>query len=314
MKLLGRGHAPAKLNLILRVTGRRPDGYHLLQMLNVCVDLHDSVEIFQSEQSEDSIEITFAGNLGDRISAEERRDICAPEQNSMTKAVAAFRKEFGIPYAVHITAHKNIPSGAGLGGGSSDAALVLRLLAEALIQPVERAASVERLQRIALALGADVPFFLHGKAAWVGGVGEEVLPFANNPLSGREVLLVVPPFGCATPAVYAALRSLRPAIEAAPKPEAPAVQRWTRGAALTKEFVSSLGNDLEAPACLVAPRLESIIQNLRNLPGIHVQLTGSGSVIFALPLDEAQLVPQSRHEIERCADLHGCRVMWQKVV
>jgi len=314
MKLLGRGSAPAKLNLILRVTGRRPDGYHLLQMLNVCVDLCDSVELFQSEQSGDSIEISFADHHSDRISAEERRDICAPEQNSMTKAVAAFRKEFGIPYAVHITAQKNIPSGAGLGGGSSDAALVLRLLAEALIQPVERAASVERLQRIALSLGADVPFFLHGKAAWVGGVGEEVRPLANNPLSGREVLLVVPPYGCATPAVYAALRAQSPTILDTADQEQIPPERWTDGAALTEEFVGSLRNDLGQPACAVAPGLMPILGSLRELSGAYAQLTGSGSVVFALPLGHADFTPDLQEALASASRQHGCRLLWQKVL
>lgn len=314
MKLLGRGSAPAKLNLILRVTGRRPDGYHLLQMLNICVDLQDSVELFQSEHSEDSIELTFADHLASRTSAEEQRDICAPERNSMTKAVAAFRKEFGIPNAVHIAATKNIPSGAGLGGGSSDAAAVLRLLAEALLSPAERAASSERLSRIALSIGADVPFFMCGKAAWVGGIGEEVRPIAMNPLLGREVLLVVPPYGCATPEVYSALRRQRPIISVPDELGPGLTGPWVKGEELGADFVGKLGNDLEEPACEVAPGLAPLLQGLRDLPGVYVQLTGSGSVVFVVSIASAYFTTSLREAVQRCAAQQQCQTFLQKLL
>ena len=287
MKLLGRGGAPAKLNLILRVTGRRTDGYHLLQMLNICIDLYDSVELSNVEQSADSIEITFAACLHERISAEEQQEMCAPGRNSMIKAVAAFRQEFGLPQAVHIKAQKNIPSGAGLGGGSSDAALVLRLLAEALLSPVQRAQSLERLSRIALALGADVPFFLGGRNAWVEGVGEQLQPID---LPAQDWLVVKPAAGLETAKIFGH----------------PDLGRDTKPATLAVFAADPYGfgrNDLQPVASLLCHEVGQALDWL-SAQGLDGRMTGSGSAVFARCASGSAPVQVPDHwQVRQCCNM-----------
>ena len=306
--------APAKLNLMLRVVGRRPDGYHLLEMLNLCVDLYDAIELTLSDHGQDALTVTFSESLAPRINAEEQRAIASFAHNSMGKAVEAFRAEFGLPHTAQICAHKRIPSGAGLGGGSSDAAVVLRLLAEATRAQARHAQTEQRLRHLALKLGADLPFFLGGRAAWVSGVGEQLGVIPSHPLSGREVLLVVPPFGCATPAVYAALRSQRPTIESPAPLRQLAPERWTEGAALATEFIQMLGNDLEAPACAVAPELTGLLAALRAIPGVYAQLTGSGSVVFVLPCEAAVFSAESKAAVLEGAVSARCQILYQKLL
>lgn len=229
--------APAKLTLSLRVVGRRPDGYHLLDAEMVSVDLAD--------------ELTFGPGDGLEIVADEAAQagrLPGDDSNLVRRALRAVGR------TAQVRLHKRIPLGAGLGGGSTDAAAVLRWAGVA-VDDVALAAS----------LGADVPFCLRGGRARVGGIGEEVEPLGYQ---HRTFTLLTPPFGCSTPAVYQAWDDLGGPLHSGP-------------------------NDLEPAALVVEPRLARWRDRLAHATGAKPCLAGSGSTWFvegAFPGDDRLVV------------------------
>jgi len=224
--------APAKLTLSLRVTGIRADGYHLLDAEMITVDLCDRLEIGPG----DGLEVTGASGL----------DVPSGDDNLVRRALAATgRQAF-----VHL--HKRIPAGAGLGGGSADAAAVLRW---AGVTDTESAAR----------LGADVPFCLVGGRARVRGVGEQVDPLPFEGVEGHSYTLLTPPFGVSTVHVYRAWDQLCSAASSSAGPAS------TRPAS---------PNDLEAAALRVEPRLAAWRDRLGAATGRTPVLAGSGSTWF----------------------------------
>jgi len=226
--------APAKLTVSLRVTGVRDDGYHLLESEMVTLDLCDTLVI--GPEGADGLEVVTEWPPG----AEGWRpiDVGAPADNLVTRALAAV----GRTAAVRLV--KRIPPGAGLGGGSADAAAVLRW-----------AGRTDR--RVAQALGADVPFCLAGGRARVSGIGEELVEL---PFEARSYLLVLPPFGVDTASVYRA---------------------WdARAAASSPADRDGATNDLESAALEVEPRLGGWKRALEDVTGRRAQLAGSGSTWF----------------------------------
>lgn len=212
--------APAKLTLSLRITGRRDDGYHLIDAEMVSLDLHDTLEIGGG----DSLEILGPAGF---------EHVGANADNLVRTAL----RLCGRTAAVRLV--KRIPAGAGLGGGSADAAAVLRW---ARYDDVAGAATI----------GADVAFCLRGGRARVAGIGEIIEPLPFEP---RTYTLLTPPFGCATPAVYAA---------------------WDRLGGPRGDH----GNDLEPAALVVAPELERWRDQLADATGLRPRLAGSGSTWF----------------------------------
>ena len=170
--------APAKLTLSLRITGRRPDGYHLIEAEMVTLDLADRLVV----EPGNGLIVVDAGATVTPGSPATHRDVPAGPENLVTRALALVGRR------ARVTLHKAIPAGAGLGGGSADAAAILRW---AGFGDGERAAQ----------LGADVAFCLRGGRANVRGIGEIIEPLAFEP---RTFTLATPPFGCSTAAVYRA--------------------------------------------------------------------------------------------------------------
>jgi 4-diphosphocytidyl-2-C-methyl-D-erythritol kinase len=203
----------------LRVTGLRGDGYHLIDAEMVSLDLAD--------------ELTFGPGWGVKVVEGLDLGDVDPQDNLVGRALEAVGRE------AHVSLVKRIPAGGGLGGGSSDAATVLRW------------AGCEDLE-IAASLGADVPFCLHGGRARVRGIGEVLDPL---PFVPRTVTLATPPFGCSTPAVYAAWDEL-----GGPTADGP--------------------NDLEPAALAVEPRLARWRDALGSATGQVPRLAGSGSTWF----------------------------------
>jgi 4-diphosphocytidyl-2-C-methyl-D-erythritol kinase len=206
--------APAKLTLSLRITGIRPDGYHLIDAEMVTVDLADEL-VFS-----DGDGVDYVG-------------MAAPADDLVARALAAVGRR------AHVRVTKRIPPGAGLGGGSADAAAVLRWAGCGDVA-------------VAASLGADVPFCVVGGRARVGGIGDVVEPL---PFEARTFTLLVPPFGCPTPAVYAA---------------------WDRMGGPVGEN----GNDLEPAALAVEPRLADWRDELAAATGQRPRLAGSGATWF----------------------------------
>ncbi len=223
--------APAKLTLSLRVTGVRPDGYHLLESEMVTLDLADTLTIGDG----DGLTITTRTINGEKSGF---ASIPTGSDNLVTRALAAV----GRTARVHL--EKRIPPGAGLGGGSADAAAVLRW-----------AGCLDH--DLAADLGADVPFCIRGGRAMVRGIGEDVTPL---PYAERRFVLLLLPFGVDTGAAYRA---------------------WDR---LAEEGglpdPGSVSNDLEAPAVLVEPRLGEWKEALGEATGQEPRLAGSGSTWF----------------------------------
>lgn len=241
--------AYAKLNLVLRIVGRREDGYHLLQSLFCAVDLADEIEL---EPLPRGIEIVAPAELG------------PPEGNLAYRAAKLLLGENGP--GVRIVLRKRIPPGAGLGGGSSDAAAVLAGLN--LLYGFHK--SEEELKNQAAKLGADVPFFLGRSPAWVEGIGERLTPL-DLPLP-FVFLLVIPPYPCPTGEVYRAYDALGlPFSPVGPVPKIP-----------------PFPNDLWPAAVQVRPALRALRETLEALPNLGVGLSGSGSTLFlAFPSQEA---------------------------
>jgi 4-diphosphocytidyl-2-C-methyl-D-erythritol kinase len=173
--------APAKLNLFLHITGRRPDGYHLLQSAFMLIDWHDTLH--------------FELRSGGQLSREDLGEHQLPADDLILRAARALQREAGTPLGAHIQVEKRVPAEAGLGGGSSDAASCLL----ALNRLWRLNLPLARLEAIGLALGADVPFFLRGRNAWVEGIGERITPLA---LPAARFAVVKPARGIATRDIF----------------------------------------------------------------------------------------------------------------
>ena len=254
--------APAKLNLYLHVTGRRADGYHELDSLVTFTALADTLEIAPA----DSLDLTVKGPFADALDAGD---------NLAARAAAALAEKLGRPAGLRMTLDKRIPVAAGLGGGSADAAAVLRGLARLWRLGAEHAGD---LQEVALSLGADVPVCLDSRAARMAGIGEAL---STPPcLPSCAALLVNPGVPVPTGAVFAARRgpfSAADPIEEAPQ-DAPALAAMLR----------ARRNDLEQPAVAQAPEIGRVLARLADAPRcLLARMSGSGGTCFGLFADEA---------------------------
>lgn len=263
--------APAKINLFLRVTGRRADGYHELDSIFAPITLYDRVGIGVRPGASPAVWL--------RCNWE---GLGPDHANLAVRAASAFLAEFGVDAEVMIDLRKQIPPGAGLGGGSSDAGAVLRLLAE-LNQVDDHA----RMESIALRLGADVPFFLSPLPSRVRGIGELREPLANFiPL---DLVVAVPPISVATAEIF---RLLSPEGWSGPAPPDVA-------AAFCGERIdpATLINDLAPIAITRYPVIEQLRRALQVAGAQGASMSGSGSAvfgIFATPADAARASDELR--------------------
>lgn len=268
--------APAKVNLGLRVTGRRPDGYHELDALFVPLDLADALAV-EAAPRPGGTAVSLAVGAEPGLPG----TVPAGGGNLAARAVRAFCERAGLSLAVRVRLHKRIPAPGGLGGGSSDAAAVLRALAARFPDALPPAA----LADVALALGADVPFFLGPGGAGpvparVRGIGERVEPVAGVP--ALWLLLAHPRVTLETARVYAALDA-GGALTAPPgRPSIGALLedpgRW-RAPAWWRQL---LRNDLEAPATCLCPALAALRARLEARGATAVGLSGSGPTFFGI--------------------------------
>lgn len=254
--------ALAKLNLSLKVLNKRPDGYHELRT------------VFQTISLADTIDIEFTP--GRRSDVELVSDVDIPD-NLVERAARLAMEALRIRGRARFRLAKRIPAGAGLGGGSSDAAAVLLAL------PVlaGKRADLETLIDLGGRLGSDVPFFLLGGAAVAVGRGTEIYPLPDVP--ARQGLVVMPPVHVSTPEAYGALRrELTPAAGSRTINSFQAlVWRLVCGAP-DESWVEPLENDFEAVVFGQYPQLKSIKRKLRKLGARPAMLTGSGAALFGL--------------------------------
>lgn len=250
--------SPAKINLFLEVTGKRSDGYHDLRSLMCCISLFDKVTL-------------TPGGEEIRVSCD-REGIPEDETNLAARAAKLFFEKLGRKKTgVKISIEKNIPAGAGLGGGSSNAAAVLTGLNRFYDTPF----SGDELVRMGVAIGADVPFFIYCKAALAEGVGEK-LEFCEN-IVHYHVILIYPGVSVSTAQVY---KKLNFGLTKSKKE--------TKSRLLNKRLVdpvSVLFNDLESPAFEICSEISGLHGVLASFGADGVLMSGSGSSVFGLYAD-----------------------------
>ena len=250
----------AKINLLLKVTGRRNDGYHLLDSLVGFCEFGDRLEISLNEARD---EIITEGTFGREIS----------DNNIIRKTLEKFRETTRWERPVRIRLEKEIPIGAGLGGGSSDAATTLRLLSQI---PNSPPLTRKELFNMALELGADVPVCLHKKTTRMQGIGEKLalLP----PLPELPILLVNPNCRLETKNVFGAFRG----NYSEPIDSYLFEKSWSQET-LEDLLRSKQQNDLYDAAVSLVPQISKVLTLLRELPGvIGVGMSGSGATCFAI--------------------------------
>ncbi len=272
-----RDAAPAKLNLTLEILGRRADGYHELASLVAFADAGDVLLLHPHAGADVSIEAS--GPFADAIDGE----------NLVLRAARCFLQANREAQGGHFCLEKRLPVASGVGGGSSDAAAGLRLLARANA-PEQPAAEVLRPLIPALSrLGADIAVCLHARAAWMTGIGERVAPLPALPEA--YAVLANPGVALATRAVFAALGTPPAAGRAAPAPLPPAF-------AVLGDLVGYMrarSNDLEPPARAIAPVIAQALDALAAAPGCRIaRLSGSGATCFGIFETRAQAEAAAR--------------------
>lgn len=255
--------SPCKVNLLLNILGKRPDGFHELETLMHPVGIHDQLSFRRA-----------ASGIGLTCSDPE---LPRDSGNLAHRAAAMFLQSAGIREGVRIHLEKLVPSAAGLGGGSANAAVTLTGLNELFGFPL----ATDRLQLIAAKLGSDVPFFLQGNPAIGTGRGENIEPLSPFPLlNGKALLLARPPFGISTPWAYQNLSSFPEALKGKPG----------RAADLARALSCPSGewprqgfyNSLEAPVLKKFPLLALFQEFFRGQGALAALMSGSGSTTFAI--------------------------------
>ncbi|MCB4824157.1 4-(cytidine 5'-diphospho)-2-C-methyl-D-erythritol kinase [Roseicella aerolata] len=254
--------APAKVNLYLHVTGRRADGYHLLDSLAVFGPAADALALAPAED----LSLALEGPFGESLAAE--------PDNLVLRAARALATAAGVPARAAITLTKRLPVASGIGGGSADAAAALRGLDRLWGLGLPES----RLAVIAAPLGADIPVCIASRPARMQGVGEVLSAAPALPPCG--LLLVNPGVALATPAVFRARTG-----GFTPPAELPAF--WPDAAAMARGLAETR-NDLEPPAIALCPVIAEVLAALRALPGcLLARMSGSGATCFALFPDAA---------------------------
>lgn len=252
--------APAKLNVSLKIVGRRIDGYHLLDSLVVPISIADRVTVSVDRSDPPSVSFQSAPDGAVPLGAE----------NLCVRAALVYLQRTHSTGRVHITLRKSVPVGAGMGGGSSDAAATLRLLNALADRPVPR----DDLSAWALELGADVPFFLIGGPARMQGIGE-VLERVGVPLTiGPGIVVAFSGTPLETRHVYAKYDDSLTSRESVSRVRGLIVDNGS-----SRKW---LENDLEAAACELLPSLRDLKRQLHGLGARDVAMTGSGSAIFGV--------------------------------
>lgn len=252
-----REDAPAKVNLYLHVTGKRDDGYHLLDSLVAFADYGDRIHVSKADKLSLSYEGPFAGELP------------PPKDNLIYSAAQKLQKEFHIDVGAALVLEKNLPVASGIGGGSSDAAAAIRALCR--LWKISR--SDPAILNLALTLGADVPVCIANSTAVMRGIGEDIRPLQHFP--NIPIVLVNLGISVPTPDVFRA----RSAIFSKQSD-------WHDENYATNDVIALISertNDLEPPAIGIAPEIAGVLDALRKTTGVGLaRMSGSGATCFAL--------------------------------
>ena len=249
----------AKINLCLDVVAKREDGYHELEMIMAPIDLFDTVEIEIAEEMEIRSDKDF---------------LPVDERNTVIKTIELMRRKYGFKENFSIRLIKNIPTQAGMAGGSTDAATTIKMINEILNLNMNE----KEMFEIAEQVGSDVPFCLLGKPALVKGVGEQLTPIEIN--LDFYLFLAKPRKGVSTKIAFSNLD-----YQHLIHPDVKRMQDSLK-AGMYKEFLMSLGNTLEEPALQEVPEIQKIKDELLDFGFDAVLMSGSGSTVFAVTKKE----------------------------
>lgn len=263
MKSLCR-QSGCKINLLLNILGKRPDGFHELETVMQPVPLFDELEITIGGAS---LELTC-----------DLQTLPCDDSNLIVKAARAFFRAARIPPSARIRLNKRIPMEAGLGGGSGNAATALSGLNELFDRPLND----DELTEAAAALGSDVPFFLQSSPALATGRGERIEPLPPFPaLNGLTLVLIHPGFGISTAWAYQSLARIPNALNGRPGRARELIGHLQEGQDGHRQWGRELYNSLEAPAFGKHPVLELYIRSLCDSGATGALMSGSGSTVFA---------------------------------
>lgn len=247
-------HPCAKINLGLYITGKRPDGYHNLETVFVPIPLCDELTISLKDGGEDELQLEGIQLEGD------------PKDNLVMRAAALLRQCGHEVPPVSIRLKKNIPSGAGLGGGSSDAAYTLRMLNEMLQLGIGQ----DELMRMAASLGADCAFFIQDTPMFARGIGDILSPVELD-LSGLWLTLVKPDDFVSTREAYSGVKPAQPEHPLLPSIGRP-IGQWQ----------TLIANDFERSIFPAHPAIAQVKQQMLEAGALYAAMSGSGSSVFGL--------------------------------
>ena len=258
---------PAKINLFLHITNKRPDSFHELQSLITKIDLFDELVVEKSTKF--SLEIN--GEFAEFIEI---------NNNLFTKILDYFVKNFHIDSNLKIRLQKNIPVGAGLGGGSSNGAYFIKILNENFALNLSK----NDMQKISLNFGSDIAFFFENEACLMSGRGEFLteIPQFKNDLKKLKILLINPKIHLSTKEIFQDFAEKKYQFSSK------ILERTFLEKSL-QEILQNFNNDLEKPAISKAPVISEILQNLQKFSPICVKMSGSGSSCFGIFDNEKNL-------------------------
>lgn len=243
----------AKINIGLDILRKRPDGYHDIATVMVPTEWRDVLELVPARDGETRLSITG------------RTVNCPVDKNLVMKAFRLMEIEFGIP-PTDIFLHKVIPDGAGLGGGSADAAFTLT----GLNSLYELGLTTEQLCRLGAQIGADCPFFIHNRPMLCTGTGTQMRPVEIN-INAYTLVIVKPRRGVSTAEAYAGVAPHEPIVAIEERITLP-VNQW----------LGNIANDFEPSVCAKVPEIALIKQRLIDKGAVYAAMSGSGSAVFGL--------------------------------
>ncbi len=269
----------AKINIGLRVTGKRPDGYHNLETLFYPVGIYAGTAE-NTERFGDILEITPEAEPGFRFETRGRVVDCPVDKNLVYKAAKLYFDEMASPgFGARIVLEKHLPDGAGLGGGSADAAFTLKGLSA-----LDALADDATLARQALRLGADCPFFIYNRPMYAEGIGELLEPEPGVDLSGCWITIIKPRIYISTKEAFAGIHC---------RPSETDLRELAGSPLGDYRFVAV--NDFEASVFPAHPELPAIKRRLYDMGAKYASMSGSGSSIYGIFTDR-ELAATARHE------------------
>ncbi len=247
----------AKINIGLNVVERRPDGYHNLESVFYPINLQDALELktIEGEIPECGYKLKVSGSLLDG----------SPEDNLVVKAYKLLKKDFDFP-AQSIHLYKHIPVGAGLGGGSSDASNMIKMLNEKFSLGL----TDEQMEAYAVQIGADCPFFIKNKPVFATGIGDKFSPIDLS-LNGKTMVLVKPDIFVSTRDAYALVEPQQPKCRLTDLLSQP-LEQWK----------DSVVNDFERSVFVKYPEIAAIKDRLYDLGAVYASMSGSGSAVYGI--------------------------------